>query len=63
MADGRAGRTFSAEHSEPTQTSRPTANGRLVSRAEARAAAKTKISVDKKLGRTTATWVKNLADE
>jgi hypothetical protein len=40
-----------------------TVTGRHVSKNEARAAAKAKVTVDKKLGKTTPKWVKSLAKE
>lgn len=40
---------------------RSAVSGRYVSKAEARAAAKTKVTVDKKLGKTTPSWVQSLA--
>jgi hypothetical protein len=67
MTDRRVRKATSTERTVSSTNSRTVtrsaASGRYVSKGEARAAARTKVSVDKKLGRTTAPWVKSLADE
>jgi hypothetical protein len=50
-------------HVTSRSTSRSATTGRYISKSEARAAAKTKVTVDKKLGRTTPVWVKDLAKD
>ena len=40
---------------------RKVSSGRMVTTAEARAAAKTRVTLDKKLGRQTPDWVEKLA--
>ena len=41
----------------------PTVTGRVVSKREARAAAKVMVTVNKKLGKTTPKWVRALAED
>jgi propanediol dehydratase small subunit len=44
-------------------TTRKVSSGRMVTSTEARAAAKTRVTVDKKLGRKTPEWVTRLASD